>query len=59
MLRRVKSVITSGDPTARALAIRVLGCLADLGKTVQMCKTLFCKLFILLIDERLEVVLSF
>lgn len=32
MLRRVKSVIDSGDPTSRALAIRVLGCLADLGK---------------------------
>ncbi|KAL3694652.1 hypothetical protein R1sor_008303 [Riccia sorocarpa] len=32
MLRRVKSVLDSGDPTSRALALRVLGCLADLGK---------------------------
>ncbi|KAL2633081.1 hypothetical protein R1flu_004560 [Riccia fluitans] len=32
MLRRVKSVMDSGDPTSRALALRVLGCLADLGK---------------------------
>ncbi|CAM6129971.1 unnamed protein product [Calypogeia fissa] len=32
MLKRVKSVIVSGDPTSRALAIRVLGCLADLSK---------------------------
>ncbi|KAG6542928.1 hypothetical protein Mapa_015619 [Marchantia paleacea] len=32
MLKRVKSVIDSGDPTSRALALRVLGCLADLGK---------------------------
>ncbi|BBN06107.1 integrator complex subunit 7 [Marchantia polymorpha subsp. ruderalis] len=32
MVKRVKSVIDSGDPTSRALALRVLGCLADLGK---------------------------
>lgn len=32
MLKRVKEVVNSGDVAARALALRVLGCLADLAK---------------------------
>eukprot|EP01018_Ginkgo_biloba_P017912 Gb_21226 [translate_table: standard] len=32
MLKRVKAVLHSGDVVARSLALRALGCLADLGK---------------------------
>ncbi|KAJ7540429.1 hypothetical protein O6H91_10G014600 [Diphasiastrum complanatum] len=32
LLRRVKSVMDSGDTTARALSLRVLGCLAHIGR---------------------------
>lgn len=32
VLKRVKAVMDSGDTTARALTLRVLGCLADLAK---------------------------